>query len=277
MATVIGVTSRGLFVRIANDRVIFVSFEPWRGPLTITLQAGSLSAWPAKQSLETGAVAHISNARLIFPTIDVSIAVMPGAIWRYPDAAIPARSIDERLKAIRLIAREVLTRRNDTGFGAWLPELLGLSGEIESRRGQPAPVDLVSLRQALAVGDFTRGLDLMNRLLGFGRGLTPSGDDGAIGLLLMLNRWCRDDDWSELNRPVIHAAYQRTTTISANLIECAADGQGDERLVKVVDGIVTGEPSVAECVECVLDWGSSSGIDALVGMAVAITMWNKNA
>ena len=74
-----------------------------------------------------------------------------------------------------------------------------------------------------------------------------------------------------MNRAVIEAAYRATTTISANLIECAAAGQGDERLITVVDGIATGSASIDECVECVLDWGSSSGIDALVGMAIAVT------
>jgi hypothetical protein len=73
-----------------------------------------------------------------------------------------------------------------------------------------------------------------------------------------------------LNRAVIEAAYRVTTTISANLIECAADGQGDERLVTVADGIVTGRPAIEECVECVLEWGSSSGLDALAGMAIAL-------
>ena len=86
----------------------------------------------------------------------------------------------------------------------------------------------------------------------------------------MLNRWQRSNAWRDLNQRVIEAAYQRTTTISANLIECAADGQADERLMKVVDGIVTGTPSIDECVNCILDWGNSSGIDALAGMAVAV-------
>jgi hypothetical protein len=70
---------------------------------------------------------------------------------------------------------------------------------------------------------------------------------------------------------VIDVAYQRTTTLSANLIECAAQGEADERLISVVDGIMTGEPSVADCAKYILDWGSSSGIDALVGMAIVLT------
>jgi hypothetical protein len=92
----------------------------------------------------------------------------------------------------------------------------------------------------------------------------------VLGLLLMLNRWQAEHDWSELNRAVIAAAYQKTTTISANLIECAAAGQADERLIAVVEGIAAGSTAWETCVEHVLGWGSSSGIDALVGMTIAL-------
>jgi hypothetical protein len=74
-----------------------------------------------------------------------------------------------------------------------------------------------------------------------------------------------------LNQRVIDLAYQRTTTLSANLIACAAHGEADERLINAVDGIVTGTPSHAACVECVLGWGHSSGLDALIGMALTTT------
>ena len=64
---------------------------------------------------------------------------------------------------------------------------------------------------------------------------------------------------------------ERTTTISANLIECAAKGEADERLINIVDGIMTGQPSLEDCVDCVLAWGNSSGTDALIGMALTLS------
>ncbi len=50
----------------------------------------------------------------------------------------------------------------------------------------------------------------------------------------------------------VSEAYQSTTTISANLIEGAAVGQGDERLMAVVDGVATGQLPIEECLDCVL-------------------------
>ena len=118
-------------------------------------------------------------------------------------------------------------------------------------------------------------VDGLSGLLGVGRGLTPSGDDFIIGLLLALNRW-RVGSWPHsglrrLNQEVTDAAYQRTTRLSANMIECAALGEADERLVAVADCISVGDPPEAECVSRVLGWGASSGTDALIGMAVAVT------
>jgi hypothetical protein len=128
------------------------------------------------------------------------------------------------------------------------------------------------LQQAVRENDVPSAQTSIDRLLGRGDGLTPAGDDCVLGLLLMLNRWQANRDWSRLNRAAINAAFQKTTTLSANLIGCAAEGQADERLLNVVDGIVTGQPTIRECVDCALSWGNSSGIDALVGMAIAVSV-----
>jgi hypothetical protein len=172
---------------------------------------------------------------------------------------------------LQAITQRVLERGGSDGLAAVLPRLTD-SPDASSLTAEHAALLnwLEALRRAMQTGDSQLMIDGLTGLLGRGRGLTPSGDDVVIGLLLMLNRWHTDLAWGMLNRAVIEAAYRVTTTISANLIECAADGQGDERLVTVADGIVTGRPAIEECVECVLEWGSSSGLDALAGMAIAL-------
>ncbi len=263
-AAVIGITSRGIFVRAANDRVFFLSHEKYRGPLTLNLQSphGKLEA------LDVGANVEAASGRLIFPSIRVAVTASPDAIWRPSIGTAPARPLDEQRHTLRSIASEVVARKGDDGFSAVLPSLLGLPAD---RPPSSLLDNILSLQQALAAGNVGSMVEFITGLLGSGRGLTPSGDDCVMGLLLILNRWQNDVDWSSLNQRVIEAAYQRTTTISANLIECAATGEADERLIAVADGIVTGTPSEDVCVDYALDWGSSSGIDALVGTAIAIT------
>jgi hypothetical protein len=265
-ARVMGVTSRGLFLSI-DQRVLFVSFEHWRGPLTINLDR-SIDALCA---LDVGAAAFFTHNRLIFPATEIVLLASPHVVWQPPLPIIPPYPIDQQRNTAQQIAKIVATRALDRGFAPLLNPLLDLplNGQLSSELSAVFTI-LQSLRHALRDNDLAFILNCITQLLGRGSGLTPSGDDCVLGMLLMLNRWQTDEDWRELNRAVIAAAYQKTTTLSANLIECAATGQADERLLKVVDGIAAGSASIDECIEGVLGWGSSSGIDALAGMIAAM-------
>ena len=174
--------------------------------------------------------------------------------------SLVSRPHTEQLQTLCAIAEGVLAQRGGAGLAALLPILLDWPDASPLFAAQAALLArLIALRQAVHSGDNSTLLTGLTGLLGQGRGLTPSGDDIVIGLLLMLNRWHSDRDWAVTNRSVIEVAYQRTTAISANLIECAAAGQGDERLINVVDGIAVGSASTDECVEGVLDWAARRG------------------
>lgn len=278
--TIMGVTSRGFFLRTAPDRVLFLSSESYRGPLTITLLP-SLQTGLAQRSLEIGATAQFSANQLNFSSIDLTISRSDAGVWQAPLPTAPLRSHAAIVAALRSIVAALPAQRMD-GFGALLIPLLDRTASVpEDQAALFATV--ASLPALLARHQGPQAVERAIDLLGRGRGLTPSGDDCVLGLLLMLNRWARAkacaergtlpkqvELWPEFKQQVIDAAYQRTTTISANLIECAAQGETDERLINVVDNILTGRLNVADCVAGVLDWGSSSGIDALVGIAIAV-------
>jgi len=265
-AHVIGVTSRGLFIRAA-DRVVFVSFETQRGPLTLTLGRSIEEL----RALNVGGAAAFANNRLIFPATAITISASPNVVWQAPSPITSPGPIDQQVRTVQQIANFVAARKPDCGFGPLLAPLLDLPFNNPLSAEQATVLSILrTVRQALRENDLLSAQKSIDSLLGRGSGLTPSGDDCVLGLLLMLNRWQANRDWSEFNRAVINTAYQKTTTLSANLIECATGGQADERLLNVVDGIATGKPAVAECVECVLEWGNSSGIDALVGMVIAM-------
>jgi hypothetical protein len=271
-AAVIGTTSQGVFVRSASGWVIFCSFDAYRGPLTVTF------AEPPDQLRLTqpGSLAVIASGRLMFPTIGVSIQAQQGAIWQPAPVSSAPRPVPEQLSTLAYLAREAVGRRRGVGFSVVLPHLLELPerGDIHWDR-ETVLQSVLPVRRALCERDVTAVVDALSGLLGVGGGLTPSGDDFIMGLLLVLNRW-RVGSWPHsglrrLNQEVTGAAYQRTTRLSANMIECAALGEADERLVAVADCIFVGDPPEAECVSRVLGWGASSGTDALTGMAVAVT------
>ena len=266
-ASVMGVTSRGVFLLAPPQQVVFVSTEHYRSPLTINLDRSCARL----RRLAVGATARFSASRLIFPSIELSISLSVDSVWHCPLPISVSRPHIEQWHTLRMIVEGALAQSSGEGLAAMLPHLTDVPAALVLSDEHAALLErLIMLRSALQAGNCHATIAGLTSLLGQGRGLTPSGDDVVIGLLLMLNRWHTDRDWTEVNRTVIATAYQSTTTISANLIECAADGQGDERLITVADSIAAGLVPIDECADCVLDWGSSSGIDALVGMAIAV-------
>ncbi|HTP11270.1 MAG TPA: DUF2877 domain-containing protein [Anaerolineae bacterium] len=259
-----------MFLLIPPQRMIFASVENYHSPLTINLDRSC----DRLRNIEVGAVAQISDTRLIFPSIEFSVLLSEERVWRCPAPNLSPRPHTAQMQTLHAIAAGVMARR---GHGGWADLLLALLdwSTISSLSAEQAALRdrLSAVRHAVQAGNSSALQIGLTGLLGQGRGLTPSGDDVVIGLLLMLARSPRVNsqaDDENMLKHVIAAAYQGTTTISANLIECAASGQGDERLITVVDGIIAGSASLDECVECVLGWGSSSGIDALIGMAMAV-------
>jgi hypothetical protein len=269
-ARVIGVAARGVFLLAPPQRVVFVSCEHYRSPLTINVRR----SFDQLLTLAVGAPARFSNSRLIFPSIAAAISLTEDAVWSCPVPRLAAQPRAAQMQALNTITAGVLARRGEVGLATLLPHLLDWPAAPPLTREQSTLLDrMLVLRQAVQVGDHALCFSGLIDLLGQGRGLTPSGDDVVIGLLLFLTRSPRMSspivDENMLTQ-VVASAYQQTTTISANLIECAASGQGDERLITLADSILSGSAPIDECVECVLGLGSSSGIDALMGMAIAV-------
>jgi hypothetical protein len=101
-----------------------------------------------------------------------------------------------------------------------------------------------------------------------------------IGLLLAINRWQNftavRGNLDHFNQQIISSAYQKTTTLSANLIECASRGLADQRLVDALDWLVSEIGNDVRVIDELLTWGSSSGADAFVGFAAALSPGSKS-
>jgi hypothetical protein len=271
--TVIGKTSCGVFIRMSGRWVIFVSFEDYRGPLTVTLDERGVDLLRA---VPTCSIAQVSARRLVFHSVPLVISAGEEAVWHGRVGSDATRPVSERTHVLERLATRVLDHSPEVGFSGMLPFLLGLPpARHELRDNSRILPTLLLLRDALTEGNTLDAAQLLSSLLGKGRGLTPSGDDLVAGLLLVLNRWQKAlgfaGDLSSLNQQVTQSAYGQTTTVSANLIECAASGYSDERLLAVVDCLFTGGPSESDCVSYLLNWGASSGIDTFVGVAIALT------
>lgn len=270
-----GITSRGLFIRTSRRWIIFVTNDPFLGPCTVTAATpifGSRNIYP-------GASVFLSSSDIRIPSAQLVIDLRETSVWQpaSPPAPVP---FSNQLENLASLSEQVLAAKPNAPLSILLTGRPASSSEKEnmllSRVRQIS--DLLANRGISSI------LPLLKTVLGLGSGLTPSGDDFLIGLLLCWNRWPQllgessliDLPYPEhaqltsINKQLIEAAYQKTTTISANLIECAARGLADERLIQALDYLVAGVYPKEDVAANLLTWGSSSGIDAMIGMRAAI-------
>jgi hypothetical protein len=242
-----GVTSRGVFLFTPAEEVIFLSTEPYRGPLTINLTANPPQVRP-------GDPVRFEGWELRFPG-STRLSLETARAWAPPPPPASQAAPPVRTALIRAVAAEILANNPRAGLAPLLGPLCGLPFP-------PLPAELHTAEQILSAPDRAAALPA---LLGLGRGLTPSGDDFIAGYLLAASR-------AGSGHPAgfTAAARTRTTTLSAALIAAAAAGSADERLLRACDALLSADQPPAEIYALLAAYGSSSGLDAFAGIAAFV-------
>lgn len=120
--------------------------------------------------------------------------------------------------------------------------------------------------ERLAAGDTTA----VPALVGLGDGLTPMGDDVLCGWLAAAVAR-RHPALGEMRSVVEAGAAQRTTTLSATLLACAARGEGIPEFRDLVGAVANHDTAgVEESVDRVLAVGDTSGQGLLLGAVLAL-------
>jgi hypothetical protein len=280
-----GSTSRGLFLRLGSEWVVFISTESDPGPLTLNFSG---DGYALRQAQNSDPVAF-RPGWIVFPASGARISTRQARPWRPPAPPAIILPHPQRKAQLEAVIQQLSTRhkptRGDSAEGqkgprptpsSMLNALLPIQPGFEGSTQEAISALLTGLQGALRQQQTTAIAAALQPLLGRGSGLTPSGDDLTIGLLLALNRWGAQVSpglqAAELNLAVVPYARRQTTLLSACLIECAAFGQADERLLLALDGILTGEPGPHACASLLAAWGNTSGMDALAGMALALSL-----
>jgi hypothetical protein len=270
-AVITGTTSRGIFIRLDTDWVLFLSFESYHGPLTLNLSGvkSILKVVEVNDKLVT------LGEKILIPSSGIKIDYSRAERWEALPQSGFSLSDSDRIGSLKAIARLILSQKKEPGLYLVLKDMLGI--QLAGLPLVPETferVDCIRLLYLLKTKDLAGILSALSPFLGLGAGLTPSGDDMILGLLLAYRRWGAvlktAFDLAKLNDRLTQAASLKTTLLSANLITCASQGQADERLINALDGIMTGSPVPDQCAQDLSNWGNSSGCDALVGMALAI-------
>lgn len=259
-----GVTSRGIFIKSAERWIVFLSFEPYRGPLTVNLK-GDVS--PLK-GLTTDVRLLVSPSQITASRHPFEISLENAEPWQAAPAPVSTSLQAERQQRLRMLAHNAFKQKSPAGLSNLIPLFLN------SESTHPQANTLKEIHFHYQKADIPALTQILGSMLGLGGGLTPSWDDFSLGLLLALNRWghaiSHTVSIEKLNTALTQTAYTRTTTISANLIECATMGQADERLINALDFVFRGNGNKTKILDGLLTWGNSSGIDAFLGMLIVL-------
>ena len=170
--------------------------------------------------------------------------------------------------------------RLDHGSGV-LARLYAAAGHAPGLAGQDGPGRLAA---CCASGDLAGAVEAAEHLVGLGPGLVPSGDSVVSGVLLALRLlggaisggtravWLAN--W--LSAAVTSDAAQRTTTLAASLLHCAAKGQAAAEVSAVLFGMAGQEPIEPAATRLLasvqgvdLAWGLVAGCRAALLLSVS--------
>ncbi len=270
-ARVIGVTSGGVFVLAHEQWVLFLTYSPFHAPGTINLER---SVVDLKEN-ENGSRVELNNDRIVFPDSGLYVNVDGAAVWDGGNGGTVSLAqrpgIRTRLEQAALLASE---QKGEQGLAPALRWLVGkgeasLAGDLSEK----VLDGLKELRIAIKEQQPAKFVKAAQAIIGRGRGLTPAADDCIAGVLLALNRWqgiVDGFDLAAVNEALVGLAWAKTTSLSATIIHAAVHGQADERILRVLDGVITGN-AAGNDLEDLVQMGHSSGVDSLVGICLALT------
>lgn len=244
-----GNTSKGFFAITDNKKVLFISSQPFKGPLTINTNEKS----PALQTLSHDTHILLSQDRIRFIQSDLEIRISPQTyVWSPAIQNKLGFNLDEFITRINVIEREMITQ---------------FSNKHQANINN-------NLKSVLSSRNITTICESLFNILGLGEGLTPSGDDFICGFLLAAHAWKEilfpDFALQKTTQKIVVVAKEKTTALSANLIACAASGSADERIIHCINWLNSGGHPPALIMEELLSYGSSSGLDTLAGMLTFI-------
>jgi len=270
---VAGTTSRGVFLRTAGRWIVFLSFETHLSPLILTLGQGG----EILKAVAPGDPVRCVDGRIEFPDRKLDISFSGLSPWVPPAPLHASTAHPRRVARWKELAAEVLAARPAGGRSVLLAQVQYLDELCrKGTDGREVIGPLSRLRLSMREGDVSGVVRACTAFLGQGPGLTPSGDDLVAGVLLSLHRWpCAPWDIptrGRITEQIVPAAYGSTSTLGANLIECASFGGADERLLHAVDHLWSGHPSHTTALEGLREWGATSGSDALAGMGLVLGM-----
>jgi hypothetical protein len=119
------------------------------------------------------------------------------------------------------------------------------------------------------------------RLIGLGRGLTPSGDDFLVGFVTGLRCMAGKKNerlvfLSNMEKMIVHLSSQ-TNDVSYTYLYHASRGQVSSRLAALVEAIAEGDDSdrLVQAAEQAMRVGHASGMETVTGLLAGLYAWGN--
>lgn len=120
------------------------------------------------------------------------------------------------------------------------------------------------------------------QLIGYGKGLTPDGDDYLLGYMAALWPWDLPPDLeAHLNRlhQLIERRLFRTTDISQHYLKRAVQGHFSQPICELLKQLNANAAlkTIIACAENVMQFGATSGVDCLAGLLHGLRTLNAHS
>lgn len=228
------------------------------GPTTLRLARGAPG--DLRDLFDIGEGIHCRQGRVL--TRRAELWLWHASVWRpaEPGPSLPPSRIEAHLRNahLRLAQRRVT------------------HASVVDRQGA---VVAAALRDACRALDREQAARHVDKLIGWGEGLTPAGDDFLIGLVAGLDALVRGDERRGRFHNALAAALacrtQRTTPIAAHYLRLAAAGHYIEPLIRLRHALLCEEASdvVDAALQSALAVGATSGADTVSGLLAGLLAW----
>jgi len=228
------------------------------GPTTLRLARGApadLRDW-----FDVGERIYCRQGRA--RTRRVELRMLSASVWRpaEPGPSLPPSRIEDHL---HMAHRRLAQRR-------------GTQGSVIDREGAPVAA---ALRDACRALDWAQATQHVDRLIGWGEGLTPAGDDFLVGLIAGLAALVHGDEGRRRFQGALAAMLtsrtQRTTPIAAHYLRLAAAAHYTAPLLRLRGALLCEDDGevVDAALQSALAVGATSGADTVSGLLAGLLAW----
>ncbi len=154
------------------------------------------------------------------------------------------------------------------------------------RRTHSSVIDREAIAIVGALGEATRSVHVekasaqLDRLIGWGEGLTPAGDDFIVGWLAALDALAGGDAarirFLRASSEAIAARASRTVPIAGHCLRLAAQGHFNADVTGLRNALLGGRDRavIQAALQGALETGATSGADMVAGMIAGFEAWS---